>query len=33
VVDPTRAVIRPIRTMGLDEVLALYRTVDEAVTG
>ena len=33
VVDPTRPVIRPIRTMGLDEVLALYRTVDEAVTG
>ena len=31
VVDPTRPVIRPIRTMGLDEVLALYGTVDEAV--
>ena len=31
VVDPTRPVIRPIRTMGLDEVLSLYRTVDEAV--
>jgi anti-sigma B factor antagonist len=24
-------VIRPIRTMGLDEVLSLFRTVDEAV--
>ena len=33
VVDPTRPVIRPIRTMGLDEVLALYDSVDEAVTG
>ncbi|WP_233159749.1 STAS domain-containing protein [Pseudonocardia sp. MH-G8] len=31
VVDPTRPVIRPIRTMGLDEVLSLYGTVDEAV--
>ena len=31
VVDPTRPVIRPIRTMGLDEVLSLFRTVDEAV--
>ena len=31
VVDPARPVIRPIRTMGLDEVLALYGTVDEAV--
>jgi anti-sigma B factor antagonist len=28
---PTRPVIRPIRTMGLDEVLSLFRTVDEAV--
>jgi anti-sigma B factor antagonist len=33
VVDETRPVIRPIRTMGLDEVLSLYRTVDEAVIG
>jgi anti-sigma B factor antagonist len=33
VVDPKRPVIRPIRTMGLDEVLALYDSVDEAVTG
>jgi anti-sigma B factor antagonist len=33
VVDETRPVIRPIRTMGLDEVLSLYRTVDEAVLG
>jgi anti-sigma B factor antagonist len=31
VVDPNRPVIRPIRTMGLDEVLSLFRTVDEAV--
>ncbi|WP_345604988.1 STAS domain-containing protein [Pseudonocardia adelaidensis] len=31
VVDPTRPVIRPIRTMGLDEVLSLYRTLDEAL--
>ncbi|MFD1530480.1 STAS domain-containing protein [Pseudonocardia aurantiaca] len=33
VVDESRPVIRPIRTMGLDEVLSLYRTVDEAVIG
>jgi anti-sigma B factor antagonist len=33
VVDEARPVIRPIRTMGLDEVLSLYRTVDEAVAG
>jgi anti-sigma B factor antagonist len=33
VVDEARPVIRPIRTMGLDEVLSLYRTVDEAVIG
>lgn len=33
VVDPTRPVIRPITTMGLDEVLTLFRTVDEAVAG
>ena len=33
VVDETRPVIRPIRTMGLDEVLSLYGTVDEAVIG
>lgn len=33
VVDPDRHVIRPITTMGLDDVLSLYRTVDEAVAG
>ena len=33
VVDETRPVIRPIRTMGLDEVLSLFGTVDEAVIG
>jgi anti-sigma B factor antagonist len=33
VVDETRSVIRPIRTMALDEVLTLFGTVDEAVTG
>ena len=31
VVDPDRPVIRPIRTMGLDEVLSLFRTIDEAI--
>lgn len=31
VVDPSRPVIRPIRTMGLDDVLALYGTLDEAL--
>jgi anti-sigma B factor antagonist len=31
VVDQARPVIRPIRTMGLDEVLSLYRTVEEAI--
>lgn len=33
VVDETRPVIRPIRTMGLDEVLSLYGGLDEAVFG
>jgi len=33
VVDETRPVIRPIRTMGLDEVLSLYGSLDEAVFG
>lgn len=33
VVDDTRAVIRPIRTMGLHEVLSLFGTLDEAVRG
>jgi anti-sigma B factor antagonist len=33
VVDRDRPVMRPIRTMGLDDVLALYGTVDEAVAG
>lgn len=31
VVDHTRPVVRPITTMGLDDVLSLFRTVDEAV--
>lgn len=31
VVDETRAVIRPMQVTGLDEVLALYRTVEEAL--
>jgi anti-sigma B factor antagonist len=33
VVDQTRPIMRPIRTMGLDDVLSLYGTVDEAVAG
>ena len=33
VVDRTRPVMRPIRTMGLDEVLSMYDTVPEAVAG
>lgn len=33
VVDSTRPVMRPIRTMGLDDVLALFETVSEAVAG
>jgi len=32
VVDETRSVIRPIRTMGLDEVLVLFGSLDEALT-
>lgn len=32
VVDGTRPVIRPIQLSGLDEVLALYHTVEEALT-
>jgi anti-sigma B factor antagonist len=32
VVNETRPVIRPITTMGLDDVLSLFSTVDEAVT-
>ncbi|MCO1656607.1 STAS domain-containing protein [Pseudonocardia humida] len=31
VVDQDRPVMRPIRTMGLDDVLAMFGTVDEAV--
>lgn len=31
VVDQTRAVIRPLQITGLDEVLALYYSVDEAL--
>ncbi len=33
VVDDTRSVVRPITTMGLDDVLSLFGTVDEAVAG
>ncbi len=33
VVNQTRPVVRPITTMGLDDVLSLFGTVDEAVTG
>jgi anti-sigma B factor antagonist len=33
VVDSTRSAMRPIRTMGLDQVLTLFETVDEAVAG
>jgi anti-sigma B factor antagonist len=32
VVDEKRSVIRPIRTMGLDEVLSLFGSIDEAIT-
>ncbi len=33
VVDPTRPVIRPITTMGLDDVLTLFPTLDDALAG
>ena len=33
VVDHNRPVIRPLEITGLDEVLALYHTVDEALVG
>lgn len=33
VVDHSRSVIRPIRTLGLDEVLTLFRSLDDAVAG
>jgi anti-sigma B factor antagonist len=33
VVDATRPVMRPIRTMGLEDVLTIFGTVDEAVSG
>ena len=33
VVNNTRPVLHPIRTMGLDDVLSLFGTVDEAVAG
>lgn len=33
VVDETRPVVRPITTMGLDDVLSLFRTVTEALAG
>lgn len=32
VVNDTRSVIRPITTMGLDDVLSLFDTVDQAIT-
>ena len=32
VVDESRPVVRPITTMGLDDVLSLFRTVNEAAT-
>jgi anti-sigma B factor antagonist len=32
VVDEKRSVIRPIRTMGLDEVLSLFGSIEEAIT-
>jgi anti-sigma B factor antagonist len=33
VVDETRPVIRPIEIVGLDEILALYHSVDHALAG
>lgn len=33
VVNGTRSVLHPIRTMGLDDVLTLFATLDEAVSG
>jgi anti-sigma B factor antagonist len=33
VVNETRPVVHPIVTMGLDDVLSLFRTVDEALAG
>lgn len=33
VVDAERPVMRPIRTMGLEDVLSIYGAVDEAVAG
>lgn len=33
VVNQTRPVVRPITTMGLDEVLTLYTTIEDALTG
>lgn len=33
VVDQERPVMRPIRTMGLEDVLTMFGTVDEAVAG
>jgi anti-sigma B factor antagonist len=33
VVDPSRPIMRPIRTMGLDDVLSMFGTVDAAVAG
>jgi anti-sigma B factor antagonist len=33
VVSQTRSVVRPITTMGLDDVLSLFDTVEQAVTG
>jgi anti-sigma B factor antagonist len=33
VVDADRPVMRPIRTMGLEDVLSIYGAVDEAVAG
>jgi anti-sigma B factor antagonist len=33
VVDQARPVMRPIRTMGLDDVLSMFDSVDEAIAG
>jgi anti-sigma B factor antagonist len=33
VVDATRPVMRPIRTMGLEDVLSIFGSVDEAIAG
>jgi anti-sigma B factor antagonist len=33
VVDGNRPVVRPIEIVGLDQILALYHSVDHALTG